>query len=97
MHIPSSFPEELIGYDMAKKAAQEAFSQAGEEVYPQPLQFVTSFVNHDTSNDAVSTTGVTPRDVDVVELHDCFSTNELITYEALVSHPALIIACPPLL
>ena len=22
-------------------------------------------------------------DVDVVELHDCFSTNELITYEAL--------------
>lgn len=24
-----------------------------------------------------------PTDVDVVELHDCFSTNELITYEAL--------------
>ena len=22
-------------------------------------------------------------DVDVIELHDCFSTNELITYEAL--------------
>ena len=43
MHIPPSFPEELIGYDMAKKAAQEAFSQAGEEVYPQPLQFVTKF------------------------------------------------------
>ena len=41
-------------------------------------------------------TGVTAREVDVVELHDCFSTTELITYEALVSHPALIIACPPL-
>lgn len=27
--------------------------------------------------------GVRPQDVDVVELHDCFSTNELITYEAL--------------
>ncbi len=27
--------------------------------------------------------GVSPRDVDVVELHDCFSANELITYEAL--------------
>ena len=27
---------------------------------------------------------VTPDEVDVVELHDCFSTNELITYEALV-------------
>ena len=31
--------------------------------------------------------GVTAKDVDVVELHDCFSTNELITYEALVSYP----------
>jgi len=28
-------------------------------------------------------TGVQPTDVDVVELHDCFSANELITYEAL--------------
>lgn len=27
--------------------------------------------------------GLTPSDVDVVELHDCFSANELITYEAL--------------
>ncbi|XP_015666376.1 non-specific lipid-transfer protein [Protobothrops mucrosquamatus] len=30
-----------------------------------------------------SKTGLTPEDVDVIELHDCFSTNELITYEAL--------------
>ncbi|KAG7169246.1 Non-specific lipid-transfer protein-like, partial [Homarus americanus] len=28
-------------------------------------------------------TGYAPADVDVVELHDCFSANELITYEAL--------------
>jgi acetyl-CoA acetyltransferase len=27
--------------------------------------------------------GVEPRDLDVVELHDCFAQNELITYEAL--------------
>jgi acetyl-CoA acetyltransferase len=27
--------------------------------------------------------GVTPTDIDVVELHDCFTANELITYEAL--------------
>jgi acetyl-CoA acetyltransferase len=26
---------------------------------------------------------ITPADVDVIELHDCFSTNELLTYEAL--------------
>lgn len=27
--------------------------------------------------------GVSPRDIDVVELHDCFAQNELISYEAL--------------
>jgi len=27
--------------------------------------------------------GLTPKDVQVIELHDCFSANELITYEAL--------------
>ena len=27
--------------------------------------------------------GIGPEDVDVVELHDCFTTNELISYEAL--------------
>lgn len=27
--------------------------------------------------------GIGPQEVDVVELHDCFTTNELITYEAL--------------
>ena len=27
--------------------------------------------------------GVGPNDVQVVELHDCFSANELISYEAL--------------
>ncbi|KAL1129993.1 hypothetical protein AAG570_012936 [Ranatra chinensis] len=33
-------------------------------------------------------TGYRPDDVDVIELHDCFSANELITYEALG-------LCPP--
>lgn len=32
--------------------------------------------------------GIRPDDVDVIELHDCFSANELITYEALG-------LCPP--
>ena len=27
--------------------------------------------------------GVGPQDLDVVELHDCFTANELLTYEAL--------------
>jgi acetyl-CoA acetyltransferase len=28
-------------------------------------------------------TGIGPKDVDVIELHDCFSTNELVSYESL--------------
>ncbi|CAG0917333.1 unnamed protein product [Notodromas monacha] len=35
------------------------------------------------ANAVFSKTGKTPSDVQVVELHDCFSANELITYEAL--------------
>jgi acetyl-CoA acetyltransferase len=27
--------------------------------------------------------GIGPKDVDVVELHDCFTANEILTYEAL--------------
>ena len=35
------------------------------------------------SSSAFKQAHLQPSDVDVVELHDCFSTNELITYEAL--------------
>src|SRR5690606_8589785 len=45
----------LVGYDMSRAAAQQAYEQAG----------------------------IGPDDVDVVELHDCFAQNELISYEAL--------------
>jgi acetyl-CoA acetyltransferase len=45
----------LIGYDMAKEAADQVYEA----------------------------TGVGPDEVQVVELHDCFTANELVTYEAL--------------
>src|SRR5262249_20916093 len=35
------------------------------------------------AKDVYEKTGVGPQDVDVVELHDCFTANELLTYEAL--------------
>jgi sterol carrier protein 2 len=44
-------------------------------------------VGYDMTADAARQTyeaaGVDPRDIRVVELHDCFTTNELISYEAL--------------
>ncbi|HSK49057.1 MAG TPA: lipid-transfer protein [Solirubrobacterales bacterium] len=45
----------IVGSDMSKQAADEAYAEAG----------------------------VAAAEVDVCELHDCFSANELITYEAL--------------
>ena len=45
----------VVGYDMAKEAADKVYEAAG----------------------------IGPDDVDVVELHDCFTTNEVISYEAL--------------
>jgi sterol carrier protein 2 len=35
------------------------------------------------ANQVYEQAGIGPRDLDVVELHDCFAHNELITYEAL--------------
>lgn len=56
---PSTFDSDdmmrVVGYDMARAAADRAYERAG----------------------------LGPGDVDVVELHDCFAHNELISYEAL--------------
>ncbi len=35
------------------------------------------------ANIVYNKSGIGPEQVDVIELHDCFSANELITYEAL--------------
>jgi acetyl-CoA acyltransferase len=40
-------------------------------------------MSHAAARDAYEEARVSVRDLDVIELHDCFSTNELITYEAL--------------
>ncbi|XP_021015029.1 non-specific lipid-transfer protein [Mus caroli] len=48
---------------------------------------VIKMVGYDMTKEAArrcyEKSGLTPSDVDVIELHDCFSVNELITYEAL--------------
>jgi acetyl-CoA acetyltransferase len=40
-------------------------------------------ISVDSANDAYAAAGVTPQDLDVVELHDAFSIAELVYYEAL--------------
>ena len=47
------------------------------------MQIVGSDMSRAAAKDLYEKTGIGPDDVDVVELHDCFTSNEIITYEAL--------------
>ena len=47
------------------------------------MQLVGYDMTKEAARDVYHQTGVDVQDVDVVELHDCFAHNELITYEAL--------------
>ncbi|NIK61452.1 acetyl-CoA acyltransferase [Kribbella shirazensis] len=64
-------------------------AQAMTTDYPSTFtdQDLTKVVGYDMSKAAADqvyeAAGVDPRDLRVVELHDCFTTNELLTYEAL--------------
>lgn len=47
------------------------------------IKLVGFDLSRDAARQVYEESGYGPEDVDVIELHDCFSTNELITYEAL--------------
>ncbi|XP_068395995.1 sterol carrier protein 2 [Eschrichtius robustus] len=72
-----------------KSKAVEILAQ--EMVTDMPSSFeeksIIKMVGFDMSKEAArkcyEKSGLRPSDVDVIELHDCFSTNELLTYEAL--------------
>lgn len=71
------------------KADVEILAQALTTDYQSTFggRSMMSVVGYDMSRGAgdqvFEASGVSPDDVDVVELHDCFTANELITYEAL--------------
>ncbi|MBA7465265.1 3-ketoacyl-CoA thiolase [subsurface metagenome] len=47
------------------------------------MQVVGFDMGRDAANKVYEAAGIGPEDLDVVELHDCFAQNELITYESL--------------
>jgi acetyl-CoA acetyltransferase len=47
------------------------------------IKMIGADLSRAAARKAYEQAGLGPEDVDVIELHDCFSTNELITYEAL--------------
>jgi sterol carrier protein 2 len=48
-----------------------------------PMRLVGYDMSRAAARQVYETAGVAPEDVRVVELHDCFTTNELLSYEAL--------------
>ena len=48
-----------------------------------PMKIVGYDLTADAAKQVYEQAGLGPEDVDVVELHDCFTANELITYEGL--------------
>lgn len=50
---------------------------------PTAINLVGSDMSRTAARKVYEQAGIGPEDVDVIELHDCFSTNELLTYEAL--------------
>lgn len=48
-----------------------------------PLDVIFRGVSKETAQLAYESAGIGPEDIDVVELHDCFTSNEIITYAAL--------------
>jgi sterol carrier protein 2 len=47
------------------------------------IKMVGYDMTKDASKEVYEKSGIGPKDVDVIELHDCFTANELLTYEAL--------------
>jgi acetyl-CoA acetyltransferase len=73
-------------WDRAIEIAGQAMTTDTSATFAEPVSCI-DLVGYDMSRQAArlayEEAQVGPADVDVCELHDCFSTNELLTYEAL--------------
>lgn len=72
---------EILGIEMATDFPTTFTEQSS-------MKLVGYDMTANASRKLYEKTGLKAADIDVVELHDCFSANELITYEALG-------LCPP--
>ena len=65
---------EIIGQAMATDT---------RDTWDNPVNLVGADMTHRAASQVYQEAGVGPEEVDVVELHDCFTVNEVITYEGL--------------
>jgi acetyl-CoA acetyltransferase len=67
---------EIVAQAMTTDTAEAFDTRTCIDVVGRPM-------SRDAANKVYEASGLGPEDVDVIELHDCFSINEIITYEAL--------------
>uniref|UniRef100_T1E5M6 Sterol carrier protein 2 n=1 Tax=Crotalus horridus TaxID=35024 RepID=T1E5M6_CROHD len=72
---------ELKSVEILAQEMRTDFSSSFDE--NSCIKMIGYDMTKEAAKSCFSKTGLTPEDVDVIELHDCFSSNELITYEAL--------------
>lgn len=65
---------EIIGQSMATDLA---------DTWNNPIDLIGAKMTAKAAQETYEQAGVGPNDVQVVELHDCFTPNEVITYEGL--------------
>jgi sterol carrier protein 2 len=69
--------------DVAIKAQAMTTDYASTFTDNDMIKVVGYDMSKAAAHQVYETAGVSPHDINVVELHDCFTTNELLTYEAL--------------
>lgn len=67
----------------AVKIIAQSMTTDTPDSYEDNLRLVGSGMTARAAYQVYEKAGIGPEDVDVVELHDCFTSNEVITYEAL--------------
>ncbi len=76
---------EALGVDASVRIIGQAMTTDSSATFENNdmIQLVGYDMAKEASNQVYEQTSVGPEDVRVVELHDCFAQNELLTYEAL--------------
>lgn len=71
------------GIENAVRIVGQTMATDTPETWNDPMNLVGADMTRRAARQLFEATDVAPEDVDVVELHDCFTTNEVITYEGL--------------
>jgi acetyl-CoA acetyltransferase len=61
----------------------QAMATDTPDTWNSPINLVGADMTRRAADEVFEQAGIAREDVDVVELHDCFTTNEVITYEGL--------------